>query len=336
MYSVEFHPDRGDVISDTFAGSNTVAASMVSGEEAETSPAGRGGANSNLELLADPKNHQLEEDVSSYSLGLDPAFYEAQIERERVEASDNSCPFPPGFGPCSDQNHVHRTLARAQNLSFVDAVRGTNEGVCGSECLSESVPLTEKGSSAIDGEETASDETRYKINEQAFKSAREGRGFTDSIDAEFSSALKGGSKPLGEELQERPDESDAGVAIPDSVDTCVNFHDVGHGDPDLTRPVVDESRAIDDNEHSGQTDSLCDEISDEDDSEEVEVTREIWSSGGVSFVSSDEEELVDRLTNRRKGGRNRSKKQRQYWKPNCIKGRTLATRTLKSCSRLWL
>ncbi|MED6135227.1 hypothetical protein PIB30_044351 [Stylosanthes scabra] len=65
--------------------------------------------------------------------------------------------------------------------------------------------------------------------------------------------------------------------------------------------------------------------------EAIESNR-VWGRGGISFDSSNEEEVMARLVDRKLGGKKqadvRPKKQRQLWKPRCIQERTLTTRTL--------
>ncbi|MED6148185.1 hypothetical protein PIB30_050753 [Stylosanthes scabra] len=72
---------------------------------------------------------------------------------------------------------------------------------------------------------------------------------------------------------------------------------------------------------------------------EATESKRVWAKGGISFDSSDEEEVLARLMDRKLDGKKRvdlrPKKQRQLRKPLCIQGRTLATRTLRILIRHW-
>ncbi|MED6220844.1 hypothetical protein PIB30_048744 [Stylosanthes scabra] len=120
-------------------------------------------------------------------LGCDPATHEAQImkkesSKKTVEnkklidgnkvhrlsgptESGSSCPFPPGFGPCTGRTHVHHDRIRSK-IPNCDG-----EGVH----LSCGVGSSEVGDS---------DETRYKINEAAFKDVADGDRYSASWSAD--------------------------------------------------------------------------------------------------------------------------------------------------------
>ncbi|MED6146738.1 hypothetical protein PIB30_037461 [Stylosanthes scabra] len=70
------------------------------------------------------------------------------------------------------------------------------------------------------------------------------------------------------------------------------------------------------------------EVEEEDIVAEATEYKRIWSRGGISFDSNDEEEVLERLEGKKRVDM-RPKKQRNGRKPPCIQGRTLATRTLR-------
>ncbi|MED6216574.1 hypothetical protein PIB30_008868 [Stylosanthes scabra] len=83
----------------------------------------------------------------------------------------NSCPYPPGFGPCSSVAHGHRNLARALELSNESSIPQT----CASDqALSppfvKETPVTKERDRRSDSgsEEEKSDVTWYLINREAF------------------------------------------------------------------------------------------------------------------------------------------------------------------------
>ncbi|MED6155459.1 hypothetical protein PIB30_005311 [Stylosanthes scabra] len=227
VYSVESHPDRGEVISETIDDVNEKATSDVSSRGIDTSPAVAERSNLNLLAVNDPLTdvlineklnyvHQLKmereicgdvimESVVSVKeiescvphqmqnshmdfLGYDPAWYEAQLvfgcyawDTKRIDYvgpnnnsheeqfyTDESCPFPPGFGPCSRLAHVHKKVIRAQQNSSPCKRDRRSSGVSGDLHINLfQVASIGEGSAVGDGD-TESDETRYLINKQAF------------------------------------------------------------------------------------------------------------------------------------------------------------------------
>ncbi|MED6107192.1 hypothetical protein PIB30_011762 [Stylosanthes scabra] len=87
-------------------------------------------------------------------------------------------------------------------------------------------------------------------------------------------------------------------------------------------------------DHNRQV-SLIDDESDIDSSWDNEdvieafESKKVWGKSGLHFGSSDEEELLDRLS-RKKGEKRKHERHRQGRKPPSILGRTLATRVLRS------
>ncbi|MED6225321.1 hypothetical protein PIB30_092623, partial [Stylosanthes scabra] len=81
----------------------------------------------------------------------------------------------------------------------------------------------------------------------------------------------------------------------------------------------------------------CESVTKEADEEallaEETESKKVWSKGRIEFNSSDEEEVLVRLIDRKQDGKRRvdlrPKNQPYGRKPPCIEGRTLATRTLR-------
>ncbi|MED6217550.1 hypothetical protein PIB30_018760 [Stylosanthes scabra] len=364
IFSVESHPNR-EVVSETYGGTPLEA-------ESENGGVGNEAFAAKLNALV---SHELHDKRGGYCNELDPAYYEAQLtsfklidDRRGSEKyadgakgsgpcavmgvdgtdSDGSCPFPPGFGLCTDQAHIHHLLGRVQGLPnlAVNTHLFDSDGVR----QTQSVCKSSKGGSAaaVDVEEEHSDETLYKINENFLRGTLEEDNRTINGDVEFSCIPKEGNEC--DEEEEVSDTAGVGGEYANGDDVNENCRtDIGGGinisielgkfdqstlrKEDFRAAETDvEKKIVRDN---AQWDSGSEELSDEDLSTEVVVAREVWNLGGLSFGSSDEEEVLGRLTNRRRGGKKYSKSQKQSWNPTCLQGRTLATRTLRSGSKLW-
>ncbi|MED6225251.1 hypothetical protein PIB30_091902 [Stylosanthes scabra] len=145
------------------------------------------------------------------------------------------------------------------------------------------------------GEEERSDETLYRINEQVF--CRNASGNFDGTDLE----------PAGFQIQP----------------TCADLGGVLNFDVNIERVEEEEvvgrkliGYKVDDVPNRWELES--DELTDEDNSLEVALTKGIWDKGGLFFDSSDEEEVVARLAGRNLEGRKRSKKHKQTRNIPCI------------------
>ncbi|MED6201717.1 hypothetical protein PIB30_097870 [Stylosanthes scabra] len=217
--------------------------------------------------------------------------------------SSSTCPFSLGFGPCKDQFHVHRTSARApsdpewsEDISETPIARRkstTGEGDCDGGC----------------SEEIQSDETLYLINEEAraradFFADFDGPGNAAIVRAESATAV--------EESEEDFDHYEG------QRDWLIEGADCTGGDSRFRGPAGEHCK------EDGSETRLR---------EEVTESKKLWSKGGISFDSNDEEEILVRLVDRKLDGKKRidlrPKKQRQGRKTPCIQGRTLATRTLR-------
>ncbi|MED6107787.1 hypothetical protein PIB30_017490 [Stylosanthes scabra] len=104
----------------------------------------------------------------------------------------------------------------------------------------------------------------------------------------------------------------------------------------VTTPVME-----DEYDEVNQNDTVVSEeigAPEEDDSYfEATVLRKVWSTGGIDFYNSDEEEVLTKLADRKSVGKGcvdlRQKKQKQGRKAPCLEGRSLATRTLSLASK---
>ncbi|MED6145301.1 hypothetical protein PIB30_023883 [Stylosanthes scabra] len=244
---------------------------------------------------------------------------------------DESYPYPTGFRPDLVLAHSHNDLGRAVHYPQIGETATENERASGDySALRESPETSESskiGERTVD-EEERSDETLYKINKEAFRC-----GFGDDANEVVRETAV-----TSEWMENSTELGQTSVAVVANGDHRGPLN-AGIGPTD--QPIVSEAVAgnLQEDERAKSPlikvwDEAGDELSDEEDSAEVNVARELWSSGGLSFVSSDEEEIVDRLTNRKGGGdKGRSKKFRRLRKPPSIQGRALATRMFRSFSR---
>ncbi|MED6146295.1 hypothetical protein PIB30_033215 [Stylosanthes scabra] len=73
------------------------------------------------------------------------------------------------------------------------------------------------------------------------------------------------------------------------------------------------------------------------DAKDADEAKKVWSKVGLSFYSSNEEEVLNRVAEKKlvskKRGEMKQKRQKQGRKISCIEGRTLATRTLRLVSK---
>ncbi|MED6140358.1 hypothetical protein PIB30_092383 [Stylosanthes scabra] len=250
--------------------------------------------------------------------------------------SNESCPYPPGYGPCSNLGHMHHDGIREQELPFPSErdQRGFRVGE-GSPSDPIASALLGEGS-AVGDLCTDSDESRYLINQQAFIGALEVDNDAKLDECELSSVLRQVCV-VGEQVKENEFSGVPGIVVAFPTKEHINVDEASDGEGVL-KGALSGDAVIGignfDNLSSERWDSLSEELSDDDVSVEVAAARGVWIMGGVSFGSSDEEEVVTRMTNRRKGWKSRTKHQKQSLKPNYLEGRTLATRSLKLGSKL--
>ncbi|MED6110165.1 hypothetical protein PIB30_040500 [Stylosanthes scabra] len=232
------------------------------------------------------------------SMGVDPTNSSGP-QKELVNGpidttastSDGSCPYPPGFGPCLDHAHIHHEFGRARLCPQIDSVKSVEgekrAAVLAMNTLSEGEKSGRTVSTAR-GEDSHNDETLYKINQEAFRRALEDEAFSaegDSISpvCYVKTILfqdDGRNVKMMSALL-RPLLLVTGVVVSDRE---ADQGDSGHGE----HRVVTEN----DDQQLGLWEELSNEGCDDGNSSDVEVARELWSSGGLSFVSSDEEEIV--------------------------------------------
>ncbi|MED6134646.1 hypothetical protein PIB30_038927 [Stylosanthes scabra] len=350
VYSVESHPDRGDVVSETDMDDESVTVSDEPRTVAETAPAMVDSRNLNFVAMNDPLIDAIINEKSSNVhhlitereiciveimngtttlkeseitmphlmlgnrlnyLGCDPALYEAQL----VFCCNNWC----------DKIMEH-------NPKWADDV-GPRTGLVDDRAQSdESCPFSP-------GYRPCSSTTHvHREGCRAFVGAFEDVKNSEIRDCEVSSALGHNAEREGDErvnTNELLVVPDSAVSVPTSDHTESEGGVRGCDDLEgaLPEDVVAALGDID-NLSSEGWDSLSENLSDDDVSAEAAVAKRVWSTGGISFGSSDEDEIAARLTNRRKGGKHRAKNQKQARKPNCLQGRTLATRSLRSGSIL--
>ncbi|MED6225384.1 hypothetical protein PIB30_093109, partial [Stylosanthes scabra] len=145
VYSLQSHPDLE--IGNTTSMDETTSISLAGENSAENerSPTSLVYLDLKLTNVGNPLLNAIIErnldNVQEVGMGcglwvVDPMWHEAQIDQKHITgksfepmglehgqkvdgASDCAgfCPFPPGFGLCSDRAHVHREMSRAQKLA---------------------------------------------------------------------------------------------------------------------------------------------------------------------------------------------------------------------------
>ncbi|MED6198660.1 hypothetical protein PIB30_068608 [Stylosanthes scabra] len=353
VYSVQSHPDREEETSISMERTNAEDEMVVLMAESEQSPVATGFVNLNLLNVVDPvinamindasdiigkddmvgtefaeskrrKSARLYDEMmdqnSGFGLGLsesDPMILEAQIaarskkvalETEKKEEvgltevasgpwmeggalSCSSCPYPPGFGPCSKGVHVHHVI-RAQNSleivyesPFVEGDHGceassVNESPLKSDEVNETPPHEE---------EECSEETLYRINPEAIAGIWDDAALAKNIVIQ-------------------------GLEIEGSIVANVNH--------------VEETQASDTESAWVKGESATEEFWDDDDLIKASESKKVWDKGGIFFDSSGEEEILEKLTDR-KVERKKQRKKPQGRKLPCIQGTNLATRKLR-------
>ncbi|MED6124277.1 hypothetical protein PIB30_057471 [Stylosanthes scabra] len=261
--------------------------------------------------------------------GTNPMGSEYDLKLDGALVSSGSCPFPPGFGPCSDRVHIHREMPKAQTLphsvkdtpaAIVDGVavsaepKNTSDSPVGEVVVSSTNPISE---------EVGSNETLYKINVEEWRI----REIAESVEGEESDEnhVLGVGHNEGDEVEHYETLSDSStLRLNTGTDAGVHDRDEVAGCNEIQGDIVKlavESKEI--GTESSEEGSLL----------EVVEAKGVWGRGGLSFNSSDEEEVIARLVKRRPEGKKRSdfrpKKQCQGKRPPCLQGRTLTTRKLR-------
>ncbi|MED6128766.1 hypothetical protein PIB30_101171 [Stylosanthes scabra] len=228
---------------------------------------------------------------------------------------------------------THRVLGRA----WVEHVHRVSDRV-GGGCVVESVVdgvLLEGHVSGGEGVEESdveeSDETRYKINESAFRSLLHGDGDSESCSAVGVTsglhALNAGDGSAGSlgNSGNRVCSPNRNVRLAVACSDPVNNK--------VTIASLFNNKEEDNNHNQGHDNCDREDTSEEDDSAKIAATKEVWGKGRILFDSSDEEEVIARLSHRKIARKKRFKKHRQTRIASCIQRRTLATRILRSESK---
>ncbi|MED6109483.1 hypothetical protein PIB30_033959 [Stylosanthes scabra] len=206
-YSVQSHPDM--VEDDAVSVDQTPTMSLV----AETQPMGGGNSNLNTSNVGDPLfdtimmeksswkqltnewrldqkrpddlgSQIVQKGISPMKINLIKQAHEKQLDEN--SASFGSCSFPPGFGPCLDQFHIHRELIGANPDSPDDRVVPILE-------IEPTVNESGKERRCRSSEEEKSDETRYKIAVEDWR-CEVGVGDDDVLDQEVVARIEDGPK----------------------------------------------------------------------------------------------------------------------------------------------
>ncbi|MED6207305.1 hypothetical protein PIB30_034506 [Stylosanthes scabra] len=225
--------------------------------------------------------------------------------------SSESCPYPPGFGPCSSSTHFHQSSRFQDGPEVVNETQFHEIPIC-DEATTDRVQeagrqYSDEGSTTPTPEtdDGCSEETLYKINPDVHLSA-------------FVEGLAGGV-----ETEARATGS-ATVSTLAGADVCERRG---------SERSVSRHRDI---EESGQGDV---EESIEESSWnnkfpiEAGQSKKVWDKGGLFFYSSEEEELLDKLDDR-KAEKRRLKKQRLLKRAPSIHDRSLASRIMRKNKRV--
>ncbi|MED6124772.1 hypothetical protein PIB30_062098 [Stylosanthes scabra] len=234
----------------------------------------------------------IEKDACSVLVGFDPMRLEAQISHNWSESNEgvkglnrylpqtseagsglgwesetSSCPYPPGYGPCTNLIHVHHRRGDRVLFDRVEFVRESQNG---------------------EGEWTAELEGwctgRFTLNEGVSKSREDIRSATSSESEQSDATLY----LIHEEARARARFSD--VETEDFVEERL-----GGDDCDSTRRKEGEWEQ----EVQIESESATDKVDEEALLAEVTESKKIWSKGGIEFDSSDEEEVRVRLVDRK-------------------------------------
>ncbi|MED6145223.1 hypothetical protein PIB30_023172 [Stylosanthes scabra] len=197
VYNVQSHPDMAE--SSSVSVDETTMDSVAADSMEMQRPTLKGSKDLNLHNVSDPVidaiiNEKSDNDESNDFetrwdvLGFDPMIVEAQLTKNtdfgppsnldtmnrpfvtepnkpcaHGLTSNDSCPYPPGYGPCTSECHVHHTLGRVSNSESV--VRETP--VCEGNLVTEEL-VSDHASDALKPTESISEssDTRYCINRE--------------------------------------------------------------------------------------------------------------------------------------------------------------------------
>ncbi|MED6199047.1 hypothetical protein PIB30_072281 [Stylosanthes scabra] len=274
---------------------------------------------------------------------LGPLGLEDLAHHEGGSETSNFCPFPPGFGPCSIEHHVHRgAMVARDSQSFVQETPIVERESESEESSSQPYEI-ERADAVSYEEETQSDETLYCLGEQVIRqracvAERVGQGVcTPSV-----GLVKAGETVNNE--QEVEEESDGFLyrintnALIDERGSGVGEEgDEGQGDIQGEQGGVDGDDIVGRNGDLGKGKTEDTTTSGErwygEGLIEASESKQIWARGGIFFDSSEEGEVIAKLLDCKGEGKKkielRQRKQHQGRRPPCIQGRTLATRTLR-------
>ncbi|MED6131264.1 hypothetical protein PIB30_008304 [Stylosanthes scabra] len=278
----------------------------------------------------------------------DGGFWPTRLEKDKIGPAVpcgshliSNCPFPPGYGPCSFDHHVHR-IARAQNTansssaeSYGDsdnALQSLKHDVIGGDrcCIDDGVQLqTEKGDRPLSDSEQCSTETLYRLTERAILLLPELNGNGEEPDREVIGVDTWVPGSCGKVAS---DTGDVGVIV--EADNVVARGAIGGMDGCVRDEGCSDETASDETCYLINDEAINASI-EEDNSAEFFASKETWHQAGLDFDSSDDEKLRAKLFRQKKfEGKKmadlRPKDQRQGKRPPCIQGRTLATRKLMS------
>ncbi|MED6144081.1 hypothetical protein PIB30_012167 [Stylosanthes scabra] len=256
-----------------------------------------------------------------------------------------SCPYPPGFGPCGAGTHVHNEV-RAENTS----VRVRETQLEGGEAVLETHLDNASSSRSAASRETpphedikSSSETLYRINPEKFH-------LELVCDTFGEEEVDGG----GVVVIAEPGKGVAKTGLGDASDDIsqVTSSEVRRAESDPMFPLLPQNQSADgdggadgygnynvDGKEAGEledkliVDSSADEIVEESGDDEpweaeqlieASESKKVWDRSGIFFDSSEEEEILDKLIDR-KSEKRKLKKQWTVINTSYIQGRSLST-----------
>ncbi|MED6146691.1 hypothetical protein PIB30_036846 [Stylosanthes scabra] len=249
--------------------------------------------------------------------------YNPSDARISNSGSSSSCPFPPGYGPCTGQTHCHRQLVRENSCThWVDsdsdrvgekaeiqvvvcatpAGKETGKAWCVLPETNDRETTGKSASKVADGvsslvlggepvvvetreEDERSDETLYRINVQAFNEK-----LLVDIDNAIFQHTESHHCLNGDELEVPPNSEARSVRV-------------GMEEASVGASEENKVDGASFNQLPNQSQHVNEVLTDEDNSLEAAEAKGVWDKGGIFFDSSDEEEVVARLTVRKVEGR---------------------------------
>ncbi|MED6164117.1 hypothetical protein PIB30_086644 [Stylosanthes scabra] len=263
-----------------------------------------------------------------------------ELSGENDTQSSSSCPYPPGFGPCESGNHNHDTIRAPISSEFVRETPcgegvGENQKISADKAAMSSPHEThgvgeELRRARINVDDAIVEDDAPPLAKHSVSSEEVGRSGERTSTEEFAKD-SGGDPSEG-----AAGNHSLGGNQSDSVDSGSREAESGETLYLINREVeVGEWKDLDDSGLAATGLQEGSEIEESWDNEEVieaYESKKLWDRSGLFIDSSEEEQVLDKLADR-KSEKQKQKKQNQGRRIPCLQGRTLATRKLMSGNR---